>query len=240
LEHDGGKAGAVFSFGNLLSFFLEKMNRTVFAKKCGKMDHYGQKSLFTSGGNMSAKLEKIIENHVYMSMGIGLLPLPFFDVVAITGIQLSLTKKLAERYNIPFSQDMGKNIIGALAGGCFSVSVGSRILFSVTKIVPIVGLAVGLAGSSIVAGASTYALGRVFHRHFSEGGTLLSFDPKKARAFYKEMFKEGQEIAQTPHRLPKFFDFEEIEVSVMTILGKIITGLDTLTKSKSTMFAINT
>ena len=187
---------------------------------------------------MSTKLEEIIENHVYMSMGFGLLPLPFFDVVAITGVQLSLTKKLAEWYNIPFSQEMGKNILGALTGGCFSVSVGS-LMFSVTKIVPVVGTAVGVASSSIIAGASTYALGRVFNRHFSEGGTLLSFDSDKARSFYKEMFKEGQEIAQAPHRFPKFFDLEEVEGGVMTILGKIITGLDTLTNSKSTMFAIN-
>ncbi|MCW5213493.1 hypothetical protein VU04_11355, partial [Desulfobulbus sp. TB] len=65
---------------------------------------------------MPRKLEAIIENHVYMSIGIGLLPIPFLDVVAITGIQLNLTKKLAELYNISFFEDMGKNIIGALTG----------------------------------------------------------------------------------------------------------------------------
>jgi hypothetical protein len=38
-------------------------------------------------------------------------------------------------------------------------------------------------------------VGKVFARHFAEGGTFLSFDPEKAKAFYEEMFKEGQEVA---------------------------------------------
>ncbi len=46
-----------------------------------------------------------------------------------------------------------------------------------------------------VSFACTYAVGKVFSRHFAEGGTFLSFDPEEARAFYEEMFKEGQEVA---------------------------------------------
>ncbi|MCI5157558.1 MAG: DUF697 domain-containing protein [Candidatus Electrothrix sp. AUS1_2] len=190
-----------------------------------------------SGGDILERSGKIIENHVCLSIGIGLLPIPFLDFVAITGIQLNLIKKLAELYHTPFFEEVGKNIIGALSGGYFSTSIGSRILLSSAKTFPGIGIAVGAAGSAVVAGASTYALGRVFNRHFSEGGTFLGFDSDKARAFYQDMFQQGKEIVQTPSSLPKIFEFEK--AGVMTVAGKIITGLDRMTGSKSTMFAIN-
>ncbi len=139
--------------------------------------------------------DKIIRQHVYMSLGVGLIPIPFVDFIGVTGIQLNLMRKLSELYAVPFSKDMVKNIIGALIGGAFPASVGSRILASVSKTVPGVGQTVGAVCAATVSGASTYAVGKVFARHFAEGGSFLSFDPEKAKAFYEEMFKEGQEVA---------------------------------------------
>ncbi|CAK8714546.1 MAG: DUF697 domain-containing protein [Candidatus Electrothrix sp. AW2] len=139
--------------------------------------------------------DKMIRQHVYMSLGVGLFPLPFIDFIGVSGIQLNLMRKLSELYDVPFSKDMVKNIIGALIGGAFPASAGSRILASFSKAVPGVGQTLGALGSATVSGASTYAVGKVFARHFAEGGTFLSFDPEKAKAFYEEMFKEGQEVA---------------------------------------------
>jgi uncharacterized protein (DUF697 family) len=139
--------------------------------------------------------DKMIRQHVYMSLGVGLIPLPFVDFIGVTGIQLNLMRKLSELYAISFSKDMVKNIIGALIGGAFPASAGSRVLASVSKTVPGVGQTLGAVCAATISGASTYAVGKVFARHFSEGGTFLSFDPEKAKEFYEEMFKEGQEVA---------------------------------------------
>jgi uncharacterized protein (DUF697 family) len=139
--------------------------------------------------------DKMIRQHVYMALGVGLVPVPFVDFVGVTGIQLNLMRKLSELYAVPFSKDMVKNIIGALIGGAFPASVGSRILSSISKVVPGVGQTMGAVCAATVSGASTYAVGKVFARHFSEGGTFLSFDPEKAKAFYEEMFRQGQEVA---------------------------------------------
>jgi hypothetical protein len=46
----------------------------------------------------------------------------------------------------------------------------------------------------VVAGASTYAIGKVFYRHFASGGTFLSFDVDRARDYYQEQFKKGESI----------------------------------------------
>jgi len=36
----------------------------------------------------------------------------------------------------------------------------------------------------IVAGAATYAIGKVFVRHFASGGTFLTFNPEKVKDYY--------------------------------------------------------
>jgi len=147
-----------------------------------------------SSDAVKEKADKLIRGHVYASMGMGLIPIPFADFAGVSVIQLNLLKKLAEAYNVPFSKDMVKNLIAALIGGAAPASFG-RYLFSMMKTLPLLGTAVGIAGASIVGGASTYAVGKVFNRHFAEGGTFLTFDTEKAKAFYTEMFEEGRRVA---------------------------------------------
>ena len=136
--------------------------------------------------------EDIIISHVYAGMGMGIIPIPFADFAGVSLIQLNLMRKLAQLYRVPFSEDMVKNLIAALIGGAAPPSF-SRYLFSLVKAVPWLGTAAGITGAVVVGGASTYAVGKVFQRHFSEGGTFLTFDPEKARKFYAEMFREGKE-----------------------------------------------
>jgi len=139
------------------------------------------------------KVEKLITKHVYASMGI--IPIPFVDFAGVSAIQLNLIRKLAQEYNVPFSEDMVKSLIAALLGGAAPASFGSY-MFSMMKTIPIVGTVAGIAGASLAGGASTHAVGKVFSRHFAEGGTFLTFDPEKAKAFYAEMFREGKSMAE--------------------------------------------
>jgi uncharacterized protein (DUF697 family) len=143
---------------------------------------------------MKAESKKFIRHHVYASMGMGVIPVPFVDFAGVSGIQLNLIRKLAQLYNVPFSKDMVKNLIAALIGGAAPASLG-RYLTSLLKSIPIAGTIAGITGGVIVGGASTYAVGKVFERHFSEGGTFLTFDPEKARAFYADMFREGKGVS---------------------------------------------
>lgn len=148
---------------------------------------------------LAQQADKTILNHTYLSMAAGLIPVPFLDFAGVSGVQLNMMRKLAQIYQIPFSQDIMKNIIGALLGGSFPASVMPRIAVSVSKAIPIAGQTLGVVSAAAVAGACTYAVGKVFNRHFAEGGTFLSFDPDVARKFYEEMFKEGQEIVAKAH-----------------------------------------
>ena len=48
---------------------------------------------------------------------------------------------------------------------------------------------------SVLSGASTFALGEVFKKHFETGGTFLDFDPGRLKNYYNEKFEKGKEMA---------------------------------------------
>jgi uncharacterized protein (DUF697 family) len=137
--------------------------------------------------------EVTLRNHIIGSMGVGLIPVPVVDLVALSGIQLNMLRKLAQSYDIPFSKDIVKNIIASLIGGGIPVTFAGA-LASLMKAVPIVGQATGALAMPILAGATTYAMGKVFIQHFASGGTFLNFDPDEVRDYYYEMYKEGQGV----------------------------------------------
>ncbi|OQX11853.1 MAG: hypothetical protein BWK80_44335 [Desulfobacteraceae bacterium IS3] len=137
--------------------------------------------------------DRLIRNHVLGSMGVGLIPFPVLDIVAMAGVQLNMLRRLAERYNVPFSKDMGKHLIASLLGGGLPMSVGGTLV-SFIKSIPLIGQVGGVLTMPAVTGATTYAVGKVFIQHFESGGTFLDFDPETVRAYYAEMFKEGEKV----------------------------------------------
>jgi len=140
------------------------------------------------------KVENILRNHVLASMGVGLIPIPLVDIVALTGVQLNLLRKLAKKYNVPFSKDKVKNLLASLLGSGMSVPLATT-LASLVKAVPIIGQTTGALAMPITAGAVTYAIGKVFNQHFASGGTFLNFDPEEVKEYYSQMLKEGEQVA---------------------------------------------
>lgn len=141
-----------------------------------------------------AETDRIIYNHVYGAMGIGLIPIPMVDFLALTGVQVRLLYKLSQFYGVDYSAAKAKSLVSALVGSFVPVAAAAP-LASMIKIVPVIGQTAGALTMIATAGASTYALGRVFVQHFESGGTLLDFKPEKVRAYFAEQFKEGQKVA---------------------------------------------
>jgi len=139
------------------------------------------------------RLEKIAKNHILASMGVGLIPIPLVDMVALTGIQLDMIKKLSAEYDVPFRQDVGKSIITSLVGGLLPASLGGTIA-SLIKFVPIIGQTTGAVTMPVISGASTYAIYKVFIQHLESGGTFLDLDPAKVKAYFAEQFTQGKKV----------------------------------------------
>ncbi len=138
--------------------------------------------------------DSIVKNHMYGSMGVGLIPMPLVDLVALTGIQLNMLRKLAKNYDVPFMQDKVKNLLGSLMGSSVPL-VLTGVFASLIKTIPIVGQTTGVLALPALAGATTYAVGKVFKQHFATGGTFLNFDPDAVRDYYEKMLKEGKRMA---------------------------------------------
>ncbi len=138
----------------------------------------------------------IVKKGLLWSMGLGLVPVPIFDVVAVTAVQLKMVKNLADHYDVKFSQNGGKTIIASLLGGVGGTGVvygGGASLF---KAIPFVGPLAGGLSCSVMAGATTYAIGKVFIMHFETGGTFLNFNPEKMKAYFAEQYAEGKVEAE--------------------------------------------
>ncbi|MFH1539622.1 MAG: YcjF family protein [bacterium] len=146
-----------------------------------------------SDSERTQRANNIVKNRVLWSVGAGLVPIPLLDLVALTGLQLDMIRVLAKLYNIPFRKDLAKSIISSLVGGVVPVAMAPGVA-SIIKVIPLVGLTTGVVTMSIVGGAFTYAVGKVFILHFEAGGTFLDFNPEKMKEYFKEQYKEGLKV----------------------------------------------
>jgi uncharacterized protein (DUF697 family) len=145
------------------------------------------------------KLEKAkstVRKYMYWSMGAGFIPVPFLDFAAITGVQIKMLADTGKIYDIPFSRDRVKTLVGALIGGALPGPLAYGALGSTIKLVPVVGPIFGGISVPLMAGATTYAVGTVFIQHFESGGTFLDFDPEKMKEHFKREFEKGKTVAQ--------------------------------------------
>jgi uncharacterized protein (DUF697 family) len=144
---------------------------------------------------------RTVKRYMWFSAGVGLLRLPFLNVAGITALQLRMLQVLSEYYDVPFSRDLGKKIIGSLLGSIVPTSLsgilgGTVGLFASSVKAATVGRSIiGGLSLPVFAGASTYAIGKVFIQHFESGGTFLDFEPAKVRAYFSQQFDKGRDFA---------------------------------------------
>jgi uncharacterized protein (DUF697 family) len=140
-------------------------------------------------GNRS-KAEKIVQEHVLWSIGAGLVPLPLFDIAAVSVIQLDMLKQLSSLYGVRFSESEGKAWLSALSG-----SILARLAANAVKLIPGIGSIIGGLSMSAMSGASTYALGQVVIAHFEASGDFSNLDIDAAKRAYDKEFERGKEVA---------------------------------------------
>ncbi len=158
------------------------------------------------------KSDSIIKNHMVWSMGAGLIPVPIVDFFAVSAIQLDMVRQLAKLHDIDFSETAGKASITALTGSGLA-RLGARAV----KFIPGVGSVLGGITMAVLSGASTYALGEVFKKHFETGGTFLDFDPARLKKFYNEKFEKGKEIAKEIKKEQEADSKTEKKVSTVSV-----------------------
>jgi uncharacterized protein (DUF697 family) len=140
---------------------------------------------------LTDKRDDIIRKHVYASAGVGLIPVPFVDVVGAAGIQLSMMKKLSEFYDIEFNQKIAKKILISLCGGIIPSLIAPGVK-SIVKCIPIIGYPLVVAATPLLEATSTYAMGRVLSNHFEKGGNFINFNFDMAKEEFAAIINDDK------------------------------------------------
>lgn len=135
--------------------------------------------------------DKIVRSHVIWSLGGGLIPVPLFDLAAVTAIQLDMLKQLASLYEADYEGSKGKAFVSALTGSTFA-----KIGASIIKAIPGIGTLLGGVSMSALSGASTYAIGQVIITHLETGGHFLDVDLDSVKTAYNEAFEKGKKFVE--------------------------------------------
>lgn len=163
-----------------------------FIKKVNSATKKKRKMSSEKDSGRSNHADTIVRNHVIWSMGAGMIPILIADIFAVSALQLDMIRQLCRVYDVDFQETQGKALVTSLTSSALA-RIGAG---SVIKLIPGLGSFIGGATVSLFAGASTYALGEVFKKHFASGGTILDFDPDRLRKMYKEKFEKGKKVAK--------------------------------------------
>ena len=142
--------------------------------------------------NRSENSDKVIRNHIVWSMGAGLIPVPIADFFAVSAIQLDMVRQMCKLYDVDFKETEGKAVISSMTSSGLA-RLGAR---AAIKFIPGIGTVMGGVTMAVMSGASTYALGEVFKKHFETGGTFLDFDTERLSKMYREKFEKGKKVAE--------------------------------------------
>lgn len=137
------------------------------------------------------RARETVRRYMWWTAGGASIPVPLVDLVVVTGAQMKMLAELSGIYGLPFQKVRVKALVGSLVGFALQPALSTGLLSSVLKGIPGAGALLGTPGLVLVAGAYTWALGRVFIQHFESGGTLLDFDPEAVREHFRTQLAEG-------------------------------------------------
>jgi len=141
--------------------------------------------------DFAKRTDRIINDHVLASMALGLIPLPLVDLAGLTLIQANMIQSLSELGGTKCTLGEARKWILAFAGGSSSVFVGTSLVKSLFKVVPVIGPLLGGLSSSASGGAVTYALGQLFRKHCQQGGSPTEEPSSDLRSQFEEAVAQG-------------------------------------------------
>jgi uncharacterized protein (DUF697 family)/predicted GTPase len=124
--------------------------------------------------------------YALISGAAGAIPIPFVDIPVVTVVQAKMFQTIASIYNYKLDRKSWTEVSSAL-GITLLTNIGRRELI---KLIPVYGLAV----SSLLTAATTYALGKTLTVYFQNlrSGKQLSSD--LFRVVYTEQFELGRAV----------------------------------------------
>ena len=135
-----------------------------------------------------AEASRIISSATKWSAATGLIPVPVLDLVALAAVQAKMVTDISTIYGQSVSHEAVRGVISVLLGTLLPGTVARYATVAIARGAPAVGLVVGIVSFGALGAAATYAVGKVFVRHYERGGAFHNFDPKTVEADLKREF----------------------------------------------------
>ena len=145
--------------------------------------------------SLPATVTHTIRRHAMYAAAGGLIPVPLLEIVTSGTIQIRLVAKLCDIYGVSFSENAVKAALGTMIASILPAGALGASVFTMVRAVPVVGPLISLATMPALAGAATWAVGRIFAWHFANGGTLENFDAESSKEDFKREFEAGKRRA---------------------------------------------
>jgi uncharacterized protein (DUF697 family) len=139
-----------------------------------------------------ARIQEIIKNRSLLAAGFGILPIPVFNFVSATAVQLAMVQSISKLYNIEVKKSWIKNIIASVLGGAATTGL-SGLAVQGLGAAPLIGTSLAVLSAPALNGLTTYAVGYMFVRYFESPEGFLKTNAKALGSWFKEGFKEGRE-----------------------------------------------
>jgi uncharacterized protein (DUF697 family) len=139
-----------------------------------------------------ARARDIVYRNSLWAAGLSLIPVPYFDAVAITTIQLKMIDEISRLYKVSIPSQLTKSILTSLLAGALVPSAVKGGFGPIVKSVPVVGPVLRFAVVPSLAAAATYAVGTIFTRAFEERNPdLLDGSHDDTMAALQALVKNG-------------------------------------------------
>jgi uncharacterized protein (DUF697 family) len=131
--------------------------------------------------DIHARAAEIISSAVKWSAAAGAVPVPLLDLVALGVVQAKMVADLSEVYGKPVRSEAARGVVSVLLGTLLPAGATGALFGSGVKMAPVIGSVLGMASMAAFGGAASYAIGKVFVRHFESGGSLADFSADAVR-----------------------------------------------------------
>lgn len=122
------------------------------------------------------------------SAAAALVPVPYVDLIALAAVQTKLIIDLSALYGEKTNKQAVNGVVSVLLGTLLPVGASQATVSVLSKFMPGYGSLVGAASMVAFGSTATYAIGRVFVRHFENGGTISTFSVENVKSELKKEF----------------------------------------------------
>ncbi|GAA6981502.1 GTP-binding protein [Helicobacter pylori] len=154
-----------------LEELVEKTKKCLIDDKKNKEKHF----LLIQKANIQARKQAMIDkskNIIHLASGaaggVGLIPIPFSDALAIAPIQAGMIYKINDAFEVKMEESLATSLFTGLLGVTAVAQVGRTIVNGFLKFIPVVGSVAGSATAAAITEGIGFAYLKVLEKCFND------------------------------------------------------------------------